>query len=301
MVFLSEAVVQTNLSGVKLLRRGKVRDVYDLGDSLLMVATDRVSIFDVVLPTPIAGKGIALTQLSNYWFKQTEGIIENHLIETQFENFPENLRKFPELSGRSVIVKKTIPLPVECIVRGYLSGSGWNEYKQAKSVCGIKLPDGLVESSKLPQPLFTPSTKAEGGAHDENISFEKTVELIGLEKSEKIRDASIRVYNYAAQNALEKGIIIADTKFEFGELNGKIILIDEILTSDSSRYWPLEKYAPGRGQDSFDKQFVRDYGLKLGWNKTYPGPQLPADVVEKTSKKYVQAYEIITGEKWKWD
>ncbi|MBI3587760.1 phosphoribosylaminoimidazolesuccinocarboxamide synthase [Candidatus Micrarchaeota archaeon] len=287
-------VPQTNLGGLALFKRGKVRDVYGLGDSLLFVATDRISVYDVVLPTPIPGKGAILNQLSNFWFGKTGNIVANHVLESDFGKFPEKLRGFPELQGRSVIVRKAEMLPVECVVRGYLTGSGWGDYKRTGEVCGIRLPAGLQESQKLPEPIFTPATKAETG-HDENISFARSAEMVGEETASKLRGLSISIYKFAEGYAREKGIIIADTKFEFGLLDGKIVLADEVLTPDSSRFWPASSYAVGRGQDSFDKQFVRDYAVSTGWDKTPPGPELPPYVVEQTRQKYEEAFEKLTG------
>lgn len=276
-------------------RRGKVRDIYDLEKYLLIVVTDRVSAFDVVLPNGIAGKGRVLTQISIYWFKQMEDIIRNHIVATKVDDFPEKLHKYADmLEGRSMLVKKARPIPVECIVRGYLSGSGWKEYKKSGAVCGIKLLEGLMESSRLDEPIFTPSTKAEEG-HDINISFEETKDIVGNEMVEKLRDTSIRIYSKARVMAEKKGIIIADTKFEFGIHNGKLILIDELLTPDSSRFWSLKDYAPGKSQDSYDKQIVRDYLLTLDWNQTYPGPALPDEIVEKAAQRYREILEILTA------
>jgi phosphoribosylaminoimidazole-succinocarboxamide synthase len=292
-------VSQTNLP-LKLLKRGKVRDVYDLGEELLIVATDRISIFDVVLPNAIPFKGIVLTQLSNYWFNHTRHFAENHLVETEFNKFPANLRQHKLLEGRSVLVKKAESLPVECVVRGYVSGSAWSAYKKGERVCGIELPKGLRESDKLPEPVFTPATKAEAG-HDENIGFEKTIELVGEDLARELRDKSIALYEFAARKAEKNGIIIADTKFEFGLLQGnggELVVIDELLTPDSSRFWPAAEWKPGGAQKSFDKQYVRDYALSIGWNKEPPAPKLPEEVVEETSAKYVEAFERITGEKF---
>src|SRR3989344_4213163 len=252
---------------LKKFKSGKVREMYDLGDSLLMIATDRISAFDRVFPNPIPYKGAVLTQISNFWFKMMEKIILNHLLIIDFEKYPANLKKVHELKSRSVIVKKTKPLPVECVARGYFSGSGWKEYKETQSVCGIKLPKGLKESDKIPEPIFTPATKEEGGAHDINISFEKTCEIVGEETAEFLREKTLEIYQRAANYALKRGIIIADTKFEFGrDENNEIIVIDEMLTPDSSRFWPLDKYKAGGPQPSFDKQYVRDYLLSINWN-----------------------------------
>ncbi len=291
-------VMQTNFEGVKPPRRGKVRDIYDLGDKLLIVASDRISAFDVVLPEGIPGKGRVLNLISRYWFDRTKDIVPNHLISTDVDDYPEEFRKYRNvLEGRSMLVKKTRPLPVECIVRGYITGSGWKEYQKSKSVCGIPLPAGLVESSKLETPIFTPSTKAEEGAHDENISFERASELVGRELAERVRDVSIALYSRARDIAEKKGIIIADTKFEFGvdEETGELVLIDEALTPDSSRFWPKAEYKPGGSQKSFDKQFVRDYLESLDWDKNPPAPSLPPDVVQKSSEKYHEALDRLTN------
>lgn len=278
-----------------LFHRGKVRDVYDLGQQLLLVASDRISAFDFVLPTAIPDKGKVLNQLSVFWFDQVQGIVPNHLITGDFDKFPTKLKGFPYLRGRTMLVKKTKRLDVECIVRGYLAGSGWKEYQKSRSVCGITLPDGLRESSKLPEPVFTPTSKEEGGKHDENITFEEMGRRIGAELAAKVRDVSIAVYRKAAGYAETRGIILADTKFEFGVLDGKLILIDEILTPDSSRFWEKSKYAEGRPQDSLDKQYVRDYLESIKWPKQPPVPPLPAEVVAKTREKYVEAFNKITG------
>jgi phosphoribosylaminoimidazole-succinocarboxamide synthase len=286
-------VMQTEFQGVGTPKRGKVRDIYDLGDKLLIVVSDRISAFDVILPQGIPGKGAVLNQISKYWFDNTGDIIANHLISTEVSDYPHEFHAYADvLSGRSMLVRKTKPLPVECIVRGYITGSGWKEYQQSESVCGITLPSGLVESDKLEKPIFTPSTKAEEGEHDENITFEQTVELIGQELSEKVRDVSIALYSKARDMADKKGIIIADTKFEFGlDDSGQLILIDEALTPDSSRFWPKDDYEPGRGQKSFDKQFVRDYLSSIGWDKNPPAPDLPEDVIQKSSEKYREALD----------
>ncbi len=269
--------------------RGKVRDIFDLGGELLIVTTDRISAYDSILPNGIPGKGKVLNRISEFWFGKTSDIIENHLISADVDDFPHMFHAYAEeLDGRSMLVKKTRPLEIECIVRGYLSGSGWNEYKDSGTVCGISLPAGLVESSKLETPIFTPSTKATEGDHDENISFERAKEIIGADLAEKVRDISIRIYSMARDYAIGRGIIIADTKFEFGveEDTGKLILIDEVLTPDSSRFWPADDYEPGRGQKSFDKQFVRDYLNSVNWDRVPPAPELPPDIVQKTKEKY---------------
>ncbi len=292
---MEKIIVETNLPDVKLLRRGKVRDVYEVGEHLLIIATDRISAFDVVLPNGIAGKGRVLTQISLYWFSQVTDIIESHIVATEVKEYPLVLHKYRDvLEGRSMLVKKAGPMPVECIVRGYLSGSGWKEYKEKGTVCGISLPQGLVESSRLAEPIFTPSTKAEEG-HDINIGFDKMKGIVGDETAGKLKDASLRIYTRARDIAEKKGIIIADTKFEFGMFNGRLILIDEVLTPDSSRFWSMKTYVPGRGQDSYDKQIIRDYLLTLDWDQTYPGPILPEDIVEKAIARYREIYRIIVG------
>lgn len=293
----TEAILTTEFKEIAPARRGKVRDIYDFGDKLLIVATDRISAFDVVLPNGIPGKGKILTQISTYWFDKTTDIIQNHLLSTRVEDFPEVIRKHRKLlEGRSMLVKKAKPLPVECVVRGYLSGSGWKDYLQNGSVCGIVLDSGLVECSKLGAPIFTPATKAEGGEHDENITFERMAGMIGKQLAHYLRKISIALYDFGNKLAEEKGIIIADTKFEFGidDVSGDAILIDEILTPDSSRFWPKDDYSPGRPQKSFDKQFVRDYLSSIGWNKKPPAPVLPPEIVEKTREKYLEALQEIT-------
>lgn len=290
-----DVVLKVEMPEIGTPRRGKVRDIYDLGDKLLLIATDRISAFDVVLPDGIPGKGRVLTAISLFWFKEMEGIISNHIITARVEEFPQEINKYRDLlKGRSMLVKKAIPFPVECIVRGYLSGSGWKEYKEKGSVCGIRLPEGLMESSRLEQPIFTPSTKAEEG-HDINISFDEMVGILGNETAEKLRDLSLSIYLRARDIAEKKGIIIADTKFEFGYLNDNIILIDELLTPDSSRFWSLKDYRVGQGQDSYDKQIVRDYLLTLNWDKRPPGPHLPDEIIRKTSERYRQILKILTG------
>jgi len=286
----------TEYEGLPLIRQGKVRDIFDTGDALLMVTTDRLSAFDVVLPDAIPDKGKVLNQISVFWFKQMESIVKNHIISTDVNDYPQEFHQYKEkLEGRSMLVKKAEPIAVECIVRGYISGSGWKSYQSEGHVCNIKLPQGLKESVKLETPLFTPSTKAEIGDHDINIGFEEAVNILGKETAEKLRDLSLEIYNRGAAFALEKGIIIADTKFEFGLLDGEIILIDEILTPDSSRFWPLDDYAPGRGQKSFDKQTVRDWLTNSGWGKTPPGPKLPQEIIDNTSKTYKEIYTRLTG------
>ncbi|MGB6428967.1 MAG: phosphoribosylaminoimidazolesuccinocarboxamide synthase [Candidatus Acidiferrales bacterium] len=290
---MSSVVWETNLAGAKLLSRGKVRDIYEVGGRLLLVATDRISAFDVVLPTPIPDKGRVLTQLSRFWFDRLADVVPNHVISGE-ELPPELASERDQLAGRSMLCRKTKPLPVECVVRGYLVGSGWKDYRATGKVCGIPLPAGLRESDKLPEPLFTPSTKATQG-HDENISFDEVVRQIGAELAESVRSLSIELYRRATEYAAPRGILLADTKFEFGLLDGELIWIDEALTPDSSRFWPAEGYAPGRPQPSFDKQFVRDYLERIGWNKLPPGPELPADVVRGTREKYREAYRLIAG------
>jgi len=292
-------VLTTDFSGLKLVNRGKVRDMYDMGDSLLMVSTDRLSAFDVVMSEGIPGKGRVLTRMTEFWLGQISDIVPNHLITGDVDKYPAACRPYSDvLAGRSMLVKKAVPVMAECIVRGYITGSGWNDYKKNGAVCGIALPAGLRESDEFPQPLFTPSTKAEAGEHDENISFERMCEVVGADVGTRIRDLTVAIYKRARDIARERGIIIADTKLEFGMCDGQIILIDEVLTPDSSRFWPRDEYEPGRGQKSFDKQFVRDYLNTLDWNKKPPAPTLPADIIEKTSAKYREAYERLTGEKF---
>jgi len=320
-------IQQLDLPGVPKLKSGKVREVFDLGDALLFVATDRLSAFDVILPNPIPEKGRVLTALSEFWFSKTRHIVENHFITSDIVRQASRLPRLAaagkatlqSLAGRSMLVRKCQPLPIECVVRGYLAGSGWKEYQQSRAVCGIRLPDGLVESSKLPEPIFTPATKAETG-HDENIDFERAAGIVGKKVAAQVRDLSIALYKFAADYALKRGIIIADTKFEFGAVpdavaavcdrrraretesaiaergdNGQLFLIDEALTPDSSRFWPADSYAPGKPQPSFDKQFVRDYLETLDWNKQPPGPALPDGIVRKTSEKYLEALSRLTA------
>ncbi|MEC4676310.1 MAG: phosphoribosylaminoimidazolesuccinocarboxamide synthase [Nitrospirota bacterium] len=292
---MEKMILEADLPELEFSRRGKVRDIYDMGDSLLLIASDRISAFDVVLPSGIPGKGRLLTMISIYWFRQMEEIIRNHLIATDVNEYPEKCHKYREqLEGRSMLVKKAQPLPVECIVRGYLSGSGWKEYSKSGTVCGIKLPAGLKESSRLDYPIFTPSTKAEKG-HDINISFEEAAGIVGRDMAEKLKDVSLKIYSKAVGMAAKKGVIIADTKFEFGICDNELILIDEILTPDSSRFWSIDTYEPGKAQDSYDKQIIRDYLLTLDWNQTYPGPKLPEDIVRKTQERYEEIYRIVTG------
>ena len=291
-----KVVMRTDLQGLKLKGRGKVRDIYDLGDRLLIIATDRISAFDVVMPNPIPDKGRILTQLSIFWFNLTREIVSNHLISTKVEEFPLECRPFGEiLRGRSMFTVKADPLPVECVVRGYLSGSGWEEYRKTGEICGVSLPKGLLDSSKLEEPIFTPATKAEAGLHDENITFEKAKQIIGKDLAQQVKDLSLAVYKKARDYAEGRGIIIADTKMEFGLRDGRLILIDELLTPDSSRFWPRNDYQPGGPQKSFDKQFLRDYLLSIQWNKTPPAPELPEEIIRKTREKYLEAYERLVG------
>ena len=291
------ALLRLELPGFKKLRSGKVRDIFDLEDRLLFVATDRISAFDCIMPNGIPRKGEVLTQISYFWFEQTQSFQPNHLLSHPQDPLPANLKPFAaQLSGRSMIVKKAEPLAIECVVRGYLAGSGWKEYRASQTVCGIKLPPGLKESSELLEPIFTPATKAETG-HDENISFEQAAGIVGAQIADRVRAASLKIYNTARDYARKRGIIIADTKFEFGLLGDELILIDEVLTPDSSRFWPADQYQPGKSQPSFDKQFVRDYLETLDWNKTPPAPALPEDVVARTQQKYLEAYERLTGKK----
>jgi len=292
---MSNVCIQTELSGLKLLRRGKVRDLYEYGDLILLIATDRISAFDVVLPTPIPMKGAVLTQLSQFWFDMMHDLVPNHLISTNVADFPADLQKFRDvLHLRSMLSVQAEMFAVECVARGYLAGSGWKEYQESGSVCGIKLPAGLRECDRLPEPIFTPATKAESG-HDLNISFEESARIIGKENATKLRDLTIAIYNRAVEYALSKGIIIADVKFEFGIYKDNIILCDEVLTPDSSRFWPLDSYRPGGPQPSFDKQYVRDYLEEIHFNKKPPAPELPPAVVKGTTDKYLEAYRLLTG------
>jgi phosphoribosylaminoimidazole-succinocarboxamide synthase len=292
-------LLQSEIPGIPLLNRGKVRDIYDFGDHLLIVASDRISAFDVVLPNGIPHKGRVLNQISAFWFKTLEKIVPHHLVSIDLTGFPRLAKETAsELAGRAMIVKKAKPLRVECIVRGYLSGSGWKEYRSAGSICGIALPGGMKESAKLPEPIFTPSTKAEIGIHDENIDFAAAEKILGKDLAGQVRSVSLRIYREASALAESRGILIADTKFEFGlDETGKLILIDEALTPDSSRFWPKDGYAPGGAQKSFDKQFVRDYLISLKWDQKPPAPSLPEDVILRTSAKYVEAFERLTGRK----
>ena len=291
-----ETVVETKLAGLTFLGRGKVRDIYEADGKLLLVASDRLSAFDVVMPDGIPGKGQVLNQISAFWFRKLSGVIPNHMLSVDVADFPAAARPHAAtLRGRAMLCMKAAPLPIECVVRGYLSGSGWAEYKERGEICGIPLPKGLRESDKLPEPIFTPATKEEKGKHDVNISYARMAEILGKERAATVRDSAVALYRKAADYALGRGIIIADTKFEFGLAEGRLLLIDEALTPDSSRFWPAADFRPGGPQKSFDKQFVRDYLLTLPWNKTAPGPKLPGDVIEKTAAKYREALKILTG------
>ena len=291
-----EGLFQTDIKALQLLKQGKVRDVYDLGDQLLMVATDRISAFDVVMPDPVPDKGRILNRISLLWFDLMQPLIDNHIIASDVAAYPEHLQPYKEmLEDRSMLVKRTRPLPVECVVRGYISGSGWKSYQKSGEVCGIQLPNGLRESDPLPEPLFTPSTKADAGEHDVNISFAEVVDRVGRETADQIKELSLAIYRKGAAIAEEKGIIIADTKFEFGFYEDKLLLIDEVLTPDSSRFWPRATYQPGGPQDSYDKQYVRDYLLSLDWDQTPPAPSLPEKVIANTRKKYLEALNSLVG------
>ncbi len=294
---MTQPLLHTSIKSLPLINQGKVRDIYDLGsDRMLIVTTDRLSAFDVILPTPIAGKGAVLTQIANFWFEKLGHILPNHLTGVDPDSVVSDSAEKAQLGERAIVAKKLRPLPIEAIVRGYLAGSGWKEYQKSGTVCGIALPAGLQEASKLPEPIFTPSTKAEVGAHDENISFDQAAQLMGRELAEKVRDAAIRVYKEAAEYALTRGIIIADTKFEFGvDEAGALYLIDEVLTPDSSRFWPADQYRVGSNPPSYDKQYVRDWLESSGWNKQAPGPELPPDVAAKTSEKYREAFRLLAG------
>ena len=288
-------LLQLDLPGVPKVRSGKVREMFDLGDRLLMVASDRISAYDVVMPNGIPRKGEVLTMFSHFWFNRVADLVPNHLLAKADEPLPEAVQSHADQIGRrAMVVKKAQPPAIECVVRGYLAGSGWKEYQKQGTVCGVSLPDGLENSSQLPEPIFTPATKAEEG-HDENINFDEAVNIVGKNIAEQARELSIELYKRGRDHAAEKGIIIADTKFEFGIFEGELILIDEVLTPDSSRFWPADLYAPGKSQPSFDKQFVRDYLETLDWDKTPPGPELPAEIVQKTSEKYIEAYTRVTG------
>jgi len=293
---MKHAVFETDFPDLNLLKKGKVRDIYDLDDSLLMVTTDRLSAFDVVMPDPIPDKGKILTQISLFWFEVMKPLVPNHLISSNVDDYPSSCKPYAEdLRGRSMLVKKTEPLPIECVVRGYISGSGWKSYQETGDICGIKLPEGLKESDKLPEPIFTPSTKAEIGLHDINIDFEEAAKKIGRTLADKVKEFSLEIYKKGAEFADKKGIIIADTKFEFGLNENEIILIDEVLTPDSSRFWPKETYKPGGPQKSFDKQYLRDYLISINYNRKPPGPSLPADVIRNTRNKYMEALKLFTG------
>jgi len=293
---MNQNLFKTEFEDIQLLKRGKVRDVYDLGDRILMVATDRISAFDVVMPDTIPQKGRILTQISLFWFKIMESICPNHVITSKVEEYPEVCKPYGEiLDGRSMLVKKTNPLPIECVVRGYISGSGWKSYQKSGKMCGIQLQEGLKESEKLPEPIFTPSTKEEIGLHDINISFDEAAEKIGKKLAERVKALSISIYKKGAELADEKGIIIADTKFEFGMANNELILIDEVLTPDSSRFWPKSEYKPGGSQKSFDKQYLRDYLISINWNQKPPAPSLPEKVITDTRDKYLEALKRLTG------
>jgi phosphoribosylaminoimidazole-succinocarboxamide synthase len=289
------ALMKTDLPGIKLHGRGKVRDIYDLGDHFLIVATDRLSAFDVVLPTPIPNKGKVLTQMSAFWFDRFKDVVPNHVVSTDVSKYPQNLYQFrDQLEGRSMLVKKAKVFPVECVARGFLTGSGLKDYNKTGSVCGIKLPPGLRDSDRLPEPIFTPATKAETG-HDENISEEQAAKVIGQDIVRQLKELTLQLYSRGVDYARTRGIIVCDTKFEFGLIDGKISIVDEMLTPDSSRFWPADQYSPGKPQPSFDKQFVRDYLEKIGWNKQPPAPELPDDIVKATSAKYVEALRLLTG------
>ena len=289
-------VIETDFPDLKIFKRGKVRDVYDLGDTLLMVATDRISAFDVVIPDPIPDKGKILTQISLFWFDLMKPLLSNQIISSKTDDYPEKCKKYADiLKGRSMLVKKTKPLPVECVVRGYISGSGWKSYQESGRICGIKLPEGLKESEKLAEVIFTPSTKEEVGTHDVNIDFDEAANLIGKDIAEKVKSLSYKIYKKGAEIAEEKGIIIADTKFEFGLIEDEIILIDEVLTPDSSRFWPKETYRPGGSQKSYDKQYLRDYLISIDWDRKPPAPPLPEEVIKNTRKKYIEALNKLTG------
>ena len=293
---MGQAIYQTDFSDLQLLRQGKVRDLYDLGDQLLMVATDRISAFDVIMPNPVPDKGKILTRISLFWFDIMRSIINNHIIASNVDNYPAACMPYADsLRDRSMLVKKAQPLPVECVVRGYISGSGWNSYQKTGEICGIKLPAGLKESDPLPEPIFTPSTKAEFGDHDINISFDEVVDMVGQKTAEQIKELSLSIYQKGAAIAAEKDIIIADTKFEFGFDENQLILIDEVLTPDSSRFWPRATYQPGGPQQSYDKQYVRDYLLSLDWDKTPPAPTLPDEVIQNTRQKYIDALNSLVG------
>jgi phosphoribosylaminoimidazole-succinocarboxamide synthase len=292
---MSDTLLRLDLPGIRKVKSGKVREIFDLGDQLLLVATDRISAFDCIMPNGIPRKGEVLTRISHFWFDRMSSVVANHRVLGTNEPLPEALRAHAgQLAGRSMVVRKAVPLTIECVVRGYLAGSGWKEYQASRTVCGIPLPAGLQESSELPEPIFTPATKAESG-HDINIPFAEAAKMVGSDRAERVRKLSLEIYELARRYAAQRGIIIADTKFEFGMFDGELILIDEALTPDSSRFWPADQYQPGRAQPSFDKQFVRDYLETLAWDKTPPAPALPADIVARTQAKYFEAYERLTG------
>lgn len=292
-----EVILQTNFPKLKLYARGKVRDIYEVDDYLLLVSTDRLSAFDVIMNQGIPYKGMVLTKISEFWFNFTKDIIPNHFITTDVNKYPSVCKEYSDiLNNRSMLIKKAKVIPIECIVRGYITGSGWKDYKKTGEISGIKLSAGLLESEKFPEPLFTPSTKAEIGEHDENISAEQAMQIIDKETFKEVKNATINIYKKASEFALTKGIIIADTKFEFGKIDGKVILVDEVLTPDSSRFWPLDKYEKGRGQESYDKQFVRDYLLSINFNMQPPPPPLPENIIANTSEKYLDIYKKLTGE-----
>ncbi len=293
---MNTAVFDTDFTSLNLIQKGKVRDIYDLGEHLLMVTSDRISAFDVIMPDPVPDKGKVLTQISLFWFEKMKSMVNNHVVSSNVADYPAICQPYAEkLEGRSMLVKKAKPLPIECVVRGYISGSGWKSYKQDQTICNIKLPNGLNESDKLHEPIFTPSTKEELGNHDINIDFQETIKRIGEKNATKVKDLSLAIYKYGVELADTKGIIIADTKFEFGIVEDEIILIDEVLTPDSSRFWPKATYTPGGPQNSFDKQYLRDYLRSLEWDKTPPGPSLPEEIVKNTRKKYIEALTLITG------
>lgn len=295
---IHQPIIQTDIQadGVRFLARGKVRDIYEVGEHLLIVATDRLSAFDVVLPTPIPEKGRVLTQISCFWFEMMKDVIPNHVVATEVDDFPSSLHRFrSQLEGRSMLCRRADVFPAECVARGYIIGSGWKDYQSTGAICGIELPAGLRMADRLPEPIFTPATKAEQGEHDENISIERMSEIVGRETAERLRAVTLEIYTRAAEYARGRGIIIADTKFEFGRAGDEIIIVDECLTPDSSRFWPADTYSPGSSPASYDKQFVRDYLETLDWNKKSPGPELPFDVVLKTSEKYLEAFSALTG------
>ena len=294
----TKVILDTNFSNLKLFAKGKVRDIYEVGDNLLLVSTDRISAFDVIMGQGIPYKGMVLTKISEFWFKYIKDVIPNHLITTNVDEYPDECKEYAaDLKGRSMLVKKAKVVPIECIVRGYITGSGWKDYLATGEISGIKLAEGLQESEKFPEPIFTPSTKAEIGEHDENISAEQALKITDENTFKILEEKTLEIYNKVSEFALEKGIIIADTKMEFGYYNNDIILVDELLTPDSSRFWPLDKYEKGRGQESYDKQFVRDYLLSINFNKQPPPPELPDEIIKKTSEKYLDIYEKLTGEK----